>query len=67
VSRATFNVLAQYPTAVYQMQRSELVRALSWNDPNGDYNEPQGEPGHLTLDHLRLALLCQVIDSIERK
>lgn len=65
MSRATFDHLAAHPMAVLLMDRANLVRALEWNDPNGDYREPRGRPGYMTIDALRIALLAQVINSID--
>ncbi len=64
-----FDKLAQYPTDVYDLPRGELIAALTWNDPNGCYNDGAmlAEFDRIaTADELRVALLCQVIDSIPR-
>lgn len=63
MSRATFVRLAAHPIDVVLMERSQIVAALEWNDPNGSYRD---EFPDTTDDQLRVMLLAQVINSIER-
>ncbi len=64
-----FDKLAQCPTKILTMQRGELIAALTWNDPNGCYTDDAMRTEFdrvATTYELRVALLCQVIDSIPR-
>lgn len=48
---------------VFKMSKSNVVRLLEWNDPNGNYRDDPGDDYYPTLTELRETLWEQVRDS----
>lgn len=63
--RHIFNGIARNPYGIYDLDRSQVVAALEWNDPNGDYRvTDEEEPEYMTTTDLQLALLVQVAANV---